>query len=102
VEHRPKGPAIREMMVWTTAATDIECHRVVAAVTHIPGAIEMAIAVAGLDLAKHVFQIHVVDETGRAVLRRQLRRAGVEEFFKMPPDKLSFPAMLKEVLGPVE
>src|SRR6476619_4993963 len=43
----------------------------------------MAIAVVGLDLAKHVFQVHAVDETGRAVLRRQLRRAGVEAFFKM-------------------
>src|SRR5215211_3706698 len=38
----------------------------------------MAIAIVGLDLAKHVFQVHAVDETGRAVLRRQLRRAGVE------------------------
>ena len=43
----------------------------------------MAIAIVGLDLAKHVFQVHAVDETGRAVLRRQLRRAGVEAFFKM-------------------
>ena len=42
----------------------------------------MAIAIVGLDLAKHVFQVHAVDETGRAVLRRQLRRAGVEAFFK--------------------
>ena len=42
----------------------------------------MAIAVVGLDLAKHVFQVHAVDEAGRAVLRRQLRRAGVEAFFK--------------------
>ena len=46
----------------------------------------MAIAIVGLDLAKHVFQVHAVDETGRAVLRRQLRRAGVEAFFKtLPP-----------------
>src|SRR5918998_1275680 len=50
------------------------------------GAIEMAIAIVGLDLAKHVFQVHAVDEAGRAVLRRQLRRAGVEAFFKtLPP-----------------
>src|SRR3954464_13103689 len=45
----------------------------------------MAIAIVGLDLAKHVFQVHAVDETGRAVLRRQLRRASVEAFFKMLP-----------------
>src|SRR4051812_33571609 len=46
----------------------------------------MAIAIVGLDLAKHVFQVHAVDEAGRAILRRQLRRAGVEAFFKtLPP-----------------
>ena len=46
----------------------------------------MAIATVGLDLAKHVFQVHAVDKSGRAVLRRQLRRAGVEAFFKtLPP-----------------
>ena len=42
----------------------------------------MAIAIVGLDLAKHVFQVHAIDETGRAILRRQLRRASVEVFFK--------------------
>src|SRR3569833_1828242 len=46
----------------------------------------MAIAIVGLDLAKHVFQGHAAVETGRAVLRRQLRRVGVEAFFKtLPP-----------------
>ena len=49
----------------------------------------MAIAIVGLDLAKHVFQVHAVDETGRAVLRRQLRRAGVEAFFKILPSASS-------------
>jgi transposase len=42
----------------------------------------MAIVIVGLDLAKHVFQIHAVDEAGRAVVRRQLPRAGVEAFFE--------------------
>src|SRR3954452_25327547 len=46
----------------------------------------MAIAIVGLDLAKHVFQVHAVDEAWRAILRRQLRRASVEAFFKtLPP-----------------
>src|SRR3954452_4808610 len=46
----------------------------------------MAIAIVGLDLAKHGFQVHAVDEAGRAILRWQLRRAGVEAFFKtLPP-----------------
>ncbi len=35
----------------------------------------------GLDLAKNVFQVHGADGTGRAVLRRKLRRAQVLEFF---------------------
>jgi len=36
----------------------------------------------GLDLAKNVFQIHGVDASGRAVVRRQLRRSQVLPFFE--------------------
>ena len=35
----------------------------------------------GLDLAKHVFQVHAVDVRGEAVVVRKLRRGGVLEFF---------------------
>lgn len=35
----------------------------------------------GLDLAKNVFQVHGVDETGTVVLRKQLRRSGVLKYF---------------------
>jgi transposase len=46
----------------------------------------MAIVTIGLDLAKNVFQVHGVDENGRAVLRRQVRRADVATFFQsLPP-----------------
>ena len=39
-----------------------------------------------VDLAKHVFQVHVVDAEGEVVLRRKLRRAEVVGFFaKLPP-----------------
>jgi transposase len=41
----------------------------------------MDIKVIGLDLAKSVFQVHGVDGHGRALLRRQLRRREVCEFF---------------------
>ena len=34
----------------------------------------------GLDLAKHVFQVHGVDAEGATVLRKQLRRAQVLAF----------------------
>lgn len=40
----------------------------------------------GIDLAKSVFQLHGVDDAGRAILRRQLRRSQMEPFFaSLPP-----------------
>ncbi len=36
----------------------------------------------GLDLAKQVFQVHGVDEKGRKVVSRQLKRGQVEEYFR--------------------
>jgi transposase len=36
----------------------------------------------GLDLAKNVFQVHGVDGSGQAVIRRQLRRGQVLPFFR--------------------
>jgi transposase len=41
----------------------------------------MKISTIGIDLAKSVFAIHGVDEEGRSVLRRTLRRAQVLPFF---------------------
>ena len=43
------------------------------------------VIVIGLDLAKHVFQVHGADAAGRAVLRKKLRRAQVLEFFGRQP-----------------
>jgi len=46
----------------------------------------MKITTVGIDLAKNLFQIHGVDERGKAVLRKQLRRAQVAVFFcNLPP-----------------
>ena len=46
----------------------------------------MMIARIGLDLAKYVFQIHGVDERGKTVLRKTLRRCDVSRFFaNLPP-----------------
>jgi transposase len=39
----------------------------------------------GLDLAKHVFQVHGVDAAGATVLRKQLRRSQVVAFFAALP-----------------
>ena len=40
----------------------------------------------GLDLAKHVFQVHGIDAVGQIAVRRQLRRGELLKFFaKQPP-----------------
>jgi transposase len=41
----------------------------------------MNVTTIGLDIAKNVFQVHGVDKAGKAVLRKQLKRAQVLEFF---------------------
>src|SRR5262245_42450069 len=43
------------------------------------------LTIIGLDLAKHVFQVHGVDAEGATVLRKQLRRAQVVAFFSRLP-----------------
>ena len=35
----------------------------------------------GLDLAKHVFQVHGVDAAGKAIIRKKLRRSELKAFF---------------------
>ena len=47
----------------------------------------------GLDTSKHVFQVHGVDGSERAVLRRQLSRGQVEKFFAgLPPTVIGLEA----------
>ncbi len=41
----------------------------------------MKITTIGIDLAKEVFQIHGVDERGKAVLRKQVKRKDMAKFF---------------------
>lgn len=46
----------------------------------------MQVITVGLDLAKHVFQVHAVDASGQVVVRKALRRAQMLPFFaKLPP-----------------
>jgi transposase len=40
------------------------------------------VSVVGLDIAKSVFQVHAADATGKLVMRRKLKRAEVETFFR--------------------
>ena len=43
------------------------------------------VSVIGLDLAKHVFQVHGADAAGWVVIHKRLRRAQVLEFFGRQP-----------------
>ena len=46
----------------------------------------MKINTVGIDLAKNVFQIHGVDERGKPVFRKQIRRDQMAPFFaNLPP-----------------
>lgn len=46
----------------------------------------MKITTVGIDLAKNLFQLHCVNEHGKVVLRKQLRRDQLAEFFvNLPP-----------------
>jgi transposase len=40
------------------------------------------ITTVGLDIAKHVFQVHGIDNTGAVILRRKLRRSELIDFFR--------------------
>src|SRR5260370_23030262 len=45
-----------------------------------------SVTTVGLDLAKHVFQVHGVDDLGRVVVAKAIRRKQVLEFFaSLPP-----------------
>ena len=43
----------------------------------------------GLDLAKHVFQVHAIDPFGRVIVAKALRRKDVLAFFAQLPSVLS-------------
>jgi transposase len=46
----------------------------------------MQVTTIGLDIAKHVFQVHGIDGTGQVLIRRQLRRSEMIGFFRrLPP-----------------
>ncbi|RYY11085.1 MAG: transposase, partial [Alphaproteobacteria bacterium] len=46
----------------------------------------MEVTTIGIDLAKHVFQVHAVDAVGKVIVRKALRRVQVLPFFtKLSP-----------------
>ena len=55
----------------------------------------MSITIIGLDTAKSVFQVHAIDKTGKAVIRRKLRRVELIPFF----EKLDACTVILEACG---
>jgi len=49
------------------------------------GVIDMQVATIGLDIAKNVFQVHAIDSDEKVVVRKQLRRCQVLQFFQELP-----------------
>src|ERR1700758_3786035 len=49
------------------------------------GAVHMQITTIGLDIAKNMFQVHGIDAAEKVVVRKQLRRGQVMEFFEAVP-----------------
>jgi hypothetical protein len=67
-------------MGWTAPAASV-CHDGVAKpVKKEPSAV--SITMIGLDTAKSVFQVHAVDEIGKAPIRRKLSRTELIPFFE--------------------
>ena len=53
----------------------------------------MTIIRIGLDTAKHVFQVHGVNENEHTVVRRQLRRGEMRKFFnRLAPTRIGLEA----------
>lgn len=53
----------------------------------------MNVTTVGIDLAKNVFQIHGINESGHAVLKKQLKRNHMAEFFiNLPPSLIGMEA----------
>ena len=47
-----------------------------------------SVTTVGLDLAKHVFQVHGIDASGRVIVAKALRRKDVLSFFAQLPECL--------------
>jgi transposase len=57
------------------------CQDVVVAKRHVRRSLMEQTTTIGLDIAKHVFQVHGIDAAGEVLIRRKLRRGEVLEFF---------------------
>jgi transposase len=54
----------------------------------------------GLDLAKHVFQVHAVDASGKVIIARAVRRGQLVAFFQsLPPCLVGMEACGQRIIG---
>jgi len=71
------------LMWWTVLAPPAaSSDRVIVVNESHQGAVPMQITTIGLDIAKNVFQVHAIDSGEKVVVRKQLRRRQVLEFFR--------------------
>ena len=61
----------------------------------------MQVTTIGLDIAKNVFQVHAIDTAENVVVRKQLRRSQVLEFFKALPACLAWKPARRPIIGRV-
>ena len=63
----------------------------------------MQVTTIGLDIAKNVFQVHAIDTAEKVVVRKQLRRSQVLEFFKaaLPPSLVGMKPARRPIIGRV-
>jgi len=64
----------RDYPMWTASAPGIMCQDVVVAKRHLRRPPMEQVTTIGLDIAKHVFQVHGIDTTGKVLIRRKLHR----------------------------
>lgn len=78
---------VADLMWWPASAPGIAMCQSVAVERDIRASPSMeTITTIGLDIAKHVFQVHGINSAGATVSRRKLRRDDVVGYFKaLPP-----------------
>ena len=60
----------------------------------------MKVTTLGIDLAKNVFQVHGIDQHGKVMLKKQLKRAQMAPFFiNLPPFSQAGGALLFHLLS---
>ena len=77
-----------DLMGWTAPATGIDVPRCGRSTPHQQEPSMAKVSIIGLDLAKNVFQVHGIDDQGKVLVRRSLRRAEVLTFFAKLPSCL--------------